>query len=62
MSSYGTNALVVRAAKSLLASARQHAVLAATAKAADEDIGGGQVGDAMVGDLQGRCFVSQLAS
>lgn len=45
---YGTNALVARAAKSLLAAARQHAVLAATAKAADAELGGTQVGGAAV--------------
>jgi hypothetical protein len=44
LKSYGANALVARAAKSLLAAARQHAVLAATAKAAEAELGSTPVG------------------
>uniref|UniRef100_A0A383VNY9 DNA-directed DNA polymerase n=1 Tax=Tetradesmus obliquus TaxID=3088 RepID=A0A383VNY9_TETOB len=58
---YGTNALVARAAKSLLAAARQHVVLAATAKAADAELGGTQV-DAFSLTRRQLCYTYQAAA
>ncbi|KAF6260432.1 hypothetical protein COO60DRAFT_891418 [Scenedesmus sp. NREL 46B-D3] len=61
LSSYGAKALVARAAKSVLASARQHAVLAATAKAAEADQGGMQAAaPSVVRPLSGQAAVHQV--